>query len=219
MFSIRLQSSYIRECPEWGCNLLDVVLIFISKCQTNSSTGSQTQRPDITYTQGRMKWIPNQNKCTIYFIISVDICIVNNIIHVHAKVYDRPAVGRSSADILLLSADGSLIKCHRPTVWRSSADWRPMIGRPSVDIMMKKSLKSRPIVGRWLGDHRPTPHRWQNTWKIGGSVNETFNLGASTKKSTKKSAKIRCRRRPTIGRRRPIFRFLAHRPSGDHRFG
>ena len=24
MFSFRLQSSYIRECPELGCNLLDV---------------------------------------------------------------------------------------------------------------------------------------------------------------------------------------------------
>ena len=45
--------------------------------------------------------------------------------------------------------------------------------------------------------------------KIGGSVNETFNLGASTKKSSadQKIFQNRCRRRPTIGRRRPIFPF------------
>ena len=30
-------SIHIRECPELGCNLLDVVLMFILKCHTNSS--------------------------------------------------------------------------------------------------------------------------------------------------------------------------------------
>ena len=117
------------------------------------------------YTRVQMKWVPKQNKCMIYFIINVDTCIVNIITHVQTKVYNRQPVGRSSADIRRLSADGSLIKCHRPTVWRSSADQRPMIGRPSAYIMMKESPKSRPIVGRSSGDHCRTLHRWQNPWK------------------------------------------------------
>ena len=44
MFSFRLQSSYIRECPELGCNLLDVVLMFISKCHTKSSIDKLTPK-------------------------------------------------------------------------------------------------------------------------------------------------------------------------------
>ena len=129
----------------------------------------------------------------------------------------RAIIGRTTVDIQRLSADGFLIKCHRPTVWRSSADWRPMIGRPSADIMMKKSSKSRPIIGRPSPDASPMT----KPLKIGGSVNETFNLGASTKKSSadQKICQNRCRRRPSIGRRRPIFQFLTHRPSGDRRFG
>ena len=132
----------------------------------------------------------------------------------------RAIIGRLTADIRRLSADGSLIKCHRPTVWRSSADWRPMIGRPSADIMIKKIFKRsadcRPIIGRQTPDASPMT----KPMKIGGSVNETFNLGASTKKSSadQNICQNRCRRRPTIGRRRPIFPFLAHRPSGDRRF-
>ena len=90
----------------------------------------------------------------------------------------RAIIGRMTADIRRLSADGSLIKCHRPTVWRSSADWRPMIGRPSADFMMEKSSKCRPIIGRPSPDASPMT----KPMKIGGSVNETFNLGASTKK-------------------------------------
>ena len=133
----------------------------------------------------------------------------------------RAIIGRMAADIRCLSADGSSIKCHRPTVWRSSADWRPMIGRPSADIMMKLSLKSRPIVGRSSGRPSRDASPMTKPLKIGGSVNETFNLGASTKKSSadQKICQNRCRRRPTIGRRRPIVSFLAHRPSGDRRFG
>ena len=150
--------------------------------------------------------------------------------YLHCKQYNtnqslwsadsRAVIGRMTADIRCLSADGSLINCHRPTVWRSSADWRPMIGRPSADIMMKKIFKTsadcRPIIGRPSPDASPMT----NPLKIGGSVNETFNLGASTKKSSadQKIFQNRCRRRSTIGRRRPIFPFLAHRPSGDRRF-
>ena len=77
----------------------------------------------------------------------------------------RAIIGRMTVDIRRLSAVGSAIKCHRPTVCRSSADWRPMIERPSTDIVIKKSSKSRPIVGRSSGDHRPMLHRWQNPWK------------------------------------------------------
>ena len=121
----------------------------------------------------------------------------------------RAIIGRMTADIRRLSADGFLIKYHRPTVWRSSADWRPMIGRPSADIMMKKSSKSRPIVGRSSGDHRPTLHRWQNPWKSADRSTK-LNLGASTKKSSadQKICQNRCRCRPTIGRCRPIFPFF-----------
>ena len=147
--------------------------------------------------------------------------------YMHCKQYNtnqslwsadsRAIIGRMTADIRYLSADSSLINCHRPTVWRSSADWRPMIGRPSADIRMKKSSKRRPIIGRPSPDASPMT----KPLKIGGSVNETFNLGASTKKSSadQKIFQNRCRRRPTIGRRRPIFQFLAHRPSGDRQFG
>ena len=80
-----------------------------------------------------------------------------------------------------------------------------MIWRTSADIMMKKSSKSPPIVGR------PSPDASVMTepMKMGVSVNETFNLGASTKKSSadQKIRQNRCRRRLTIGRRRPIFPF------------
>ena len=104
----------------------------------------------------------------------------------------RAIIGRMTADIRRLSADGSLIKYYRPIVWRSSADWRPMIGRPSADIMMKKSPKSRPIVGRWSGDHRPTLHRWQNPWKSVDRSTKllTWVLRQKSCRPTKKSAKM-----------------------------
>ena len=55
MFRFRLQSSYIRECRELGCNHLDVVLMFISICHTKSSIGNPTQKPDIICTRGQIK--------------------------------------------------------------------------------------------------------------------------------------------------------------------
>ena len=102
---------------------------------------------------------------------------VNNITHVQINVYDRPTVGRSSADIWRLSADGFLIKCHRLTVWRSSADWRPMIGRPSADIIMEKSSKR---------------HRWLNPGKSADRSTKllTWVLRQKSRRPTKKSAKI-----------------------------
>ena len=49
MFSFRLQSSYIRECPKLGYNLLDVVIMFISKCHTKSSIGNPTHNTKTRY--------------------------------------------------------------------------------------------------------------------------------------------------------------------------
>ena len=40
--------NHIRECPELCCIILDVVLMYISKCHTKSSIGNPTQKPDIT---------------------------------------------------------------------------------------------------------------------------------------------------------------------------
>ena len=104
----------------------------------------------------------------------------------------RAIIGRMTADIRRLSADGFLIKSHRPTVWQWSADWHPMIGRPSANIMMKKSSESRPIVGRSSGDHRPTLHRWQNPWKSADRSTKllTWVLRQKSRRPTKKSAKI-----------------------------
>ena len=100
----------------------------------------------------------------------------------------RPSDGRYRR----LSADDSLIKPHRPIVWRSSADWRPMIGRPSADIMMYFFSKRRPTVGRSSGDHRPTLHRWQNPWKSADRSTKllTWVLRQKSYRPTKNSAKI-----------------------------
>ena len=101
----------------------------------------------------------------------------------------RAIIGRMTADIQRLSADGSLIKCHRPTVRRLSADWRPMIGRPSADIMIKKNIHN---VGRSSGDHRPTLHRWQNPGKSADRSTKllTWVLRQKSRRPTKKFAKI-----------------------------
>ena len=161
----------------------------------------------------------------IYFILNVDT------LYMHCKQYveHKPkfTIGRQSGDhrpndgqYPASVCDGSLIKCHRPTVLRSSADWRPMIERPSTDIMMKKSSKSRPIVGWSTGDHCPTLHRWQNPWKSADRSTKLLTWVLRQKVVGRpKNYQNRCRRRPTIDRRRPIFLFCAHRPSVDRRFG
>ena len=104
--------------------------------------------------------------------------------------------------------------------WRSSADWRPMIGRPSADIMMLISSKRRPTVGRSSSDHRPTLYRWQNPWKS-ADRSKNFTLGCLYKKlvGRPKNPQNHCRCRPTIDRCRPSFPNFAHRPSADRRFG
>ena len=102
-------------------------------------------------------------------------------------------------------------------VGRLTPDDRATFGRYYDEKIFKTSADCGPIIGRPSPDASPMT----KPLKIGRSVNETFNLGASTKKSSadQKIFQNRCRRRPTIGRRRPIFPFLAHRPSGDRRFG
>ena len=137
------------------------------------------------------------------------------------SVDSRAIIGRLTADIQNLSTDSSLVKCHRPTVWRSSTDWRPMIGRPSADNTMKISSNNRPTVGRSSGDHRPTLRRWQNPWKSADRSTKllTWVLRQKNSSADQKISQNRCRCRPTIGRRRPIFPIFAHRPSGDRRFG
>ena len=108
------------------------------------------------------------------------------------SVDSRAIIGRLTADIQSMSTDSSLVKCHRPTVWRSSADWRPMIGRPSADNMMKISSNNRPTVGRSSDDHRPTLRRWQNPWKSADRSTKllTWVLRQKTRRPTKISAKI-----------------------------
>ena len=85
--------------------------------------------------------------------------------HILWSAVSRATIGRMTADTRRPYADDSLIECHRPTVWRYSADWRPFVRRPSAEIMMYISYKCRPTVRRSSGDHRPTFHQWQNQWK------------------------------------------------------
>ena len=127
-------------------------------------------------------------------MINMDTCIVNNI--TQSKVYDRPTVGRSSAEWRPISG-----------VWLPTVLWYNVIDRPSghrrpIDARWsgdrrpiswwKKSLKCRPIVGRSSGDHRPTLHRWQNPWKSADRSMKllTWVLRQKSRRSTKKFAKI-----------------------------
>ena len=115
--------------------------------------------------------------------------------YMHCKQYNTNQSlwsADSRAIIRCLSAVSSLINCHQPTVWRSSADWRPMIGRPSADIMMKKSSKRRPVVVRSSGDHHPMLHRWHNPWKSADPSTKllTWVLWQKSRRPTKKSSKI-----------------------------
>ena len=125
----------------------------------------------------------------------------------------RPNDGRYLASVCRRFFDKMSSTDRLAIVGRLTPDDRATFGRYHDE----KSSKSRPIVGRPSPDTSPMT----KPLKIGGSVNETFNLGASTKKSSadQKIFQNLCRRRPTIGRCRPIFPFLAHRPSGDRRFG
>ena len=129
----------------------------------------------------------------------------------------RPNDGRYPASVCRRFFDKMSSTDRLAIVGLLTPDDRATFGRYHDEKVFKKSADCRPIIGRLLPDASPMT----KPLKIGGSVNETFNLGASTKKSSadKKICQDRCRRRPTIGQRRPIFSFLAHRPSGDRRFG
>ena len=129
----------------------------------------------------------------------------------------RPNDGRYLASVCRRFFDKMSSTDRLAIVGRLTPDDRATFGRYHDEKIFEKSADCRPIIGRPSPDASPMT----KPLKIGGSVNETFNLCASTKKSSadQKICQNRCRRRPTIGRRRPIFPFLAHRPSGDRRFG
>ena len=129
----------------------------------------------------------------------------------------RPNDGRYPAYVSLRLLDKMSSTDRRAIDGRLTPDDRATVGRFHDVNFFKKSADCMPIIGRPSPDASPMTKRL----KIGGSVNETFNLGASTKKlsADQKMCKNRCRCRPTIGRRRPIFPFFAHRPSGDRWFG
>ena len=129
----------------------------------------------------------------------------------------RAIIGRYPASVCRRFFDNMSSTDRRAINSRLTPDDRATVGRFYDVNFFKKSADCRPIIGRPSPDASPTT----KPLKIGGSVNETFNLGASTKKlsADQKFCKNRCRCRPTIGRRRPIFPFFAHHPSGDRRFG
>ena len=137
-------------------------------------------------------------------------------------------IGRSSGDHRLNDGRYPASVCRRFFDKMSSTDRRAIKGRLTPDDLatvgrfqdvnfIKKSADCRPIVGRPSLD----ASLMTKPLKIGGSLNETFNLGVSTKNSSadQNIGKNRFRCRPPIGRRRPIFPFFAHRPSGDRQFG
>ena len=117
----------------------------------------------------------------------------------------RPNDGQYPASVCRRFFDKMSSTDRLAIVSRFTPDDRTTFGRYHVERIFKKSADCRPIIGR------PSPDASSMTkpLKIGGSVNEAFNLGVSTKKSTayQKICQNRCRRRPRIGRRRPIFPF------------
>ena len=129
----------------------------------------------------------------------------------------RPNNGRYPASVCRWFFDKMASADRLATVGRLTPDDRATFCRYHDENFFKTSADCRPIIGRWSPDASPMT----KPMKIGGSVNETFNLGASTKKSSAdhKICQNRCRRRPTIGRRRPIFQNFARRLSADRRFG
>ena len=129
----------------------------------------------------------------------------------------RPNDGRYPASVCRRLFDKMSSTDHLAINGRLTPDDWATVGRFHDVKIFKKSADCRPIIWRPSPDASPMT----KPLKIGGSVNETFNLGASTKKSSadQKICKNRGRCRPTIGRRRPIFPFFTHRPSGDRRFG
>ena len=114
-------------------------------------------------------------------------------------------IDRYPASVCRRFFDKMSLTDHLAINGRLTPDDRATFGRYHDVNFFKKSANCLPIIGRPSPDALPMT----KPLKIGGSVNETFNLGASTKKSSadQKICENRCRRRPTIGRRRPIAFF------------
>ena len=125
----------------------------------------------------------------------------------------RPHDGRYTASVCRLLFDKMASTDRLTIVGRLTPDDRATFGRYHDEKIFKISANFLPINGRPLSDASPMT-----------TVNETFNLSAFTKKSSvdQKIYQNRCRRRPIIGQRRPIFPFfpfLAHQLSDDRLFG
>ena len=124
----------------------------------------------------------------------------------------RPSDGRYRASVCRRFLDKILMSLtdRLPIVGQLTPDDLATFDRYHSEKIFKKSADCRPIIGRPSPDASPMT----KPMNIGGSVNDTFNLGASTEKSSadQKICQSRCQRHP-------IFLFLAHRPSGDSWFG
>ena len=107
----------------------------------------------------------------------------------------RPYVGRYPVSVCRRFFDKLSSTDHLAIVGRLTPDDRATLGRYHDEKIFKTSADCRPIIGRPSPDASPMT----KPLKIGGSVNETFNLGASTKKwsADQKIFQNRCRRRPT----------------------
>ena len=110
----------------------------------------------------------------------------------------RPYDGRYPVSVCRRFFDKLSSTDRLAIVGRLTPDDRATFGRYLDEKIFKTSADCRPIIGRPSPDASPIT----KPLKIGGSVNEIFNLGASTKKSSadQKIFQNRCRRRPTIAR-------------------
>ena len=151
----------------------------------------------------------------IYFINNAAICIVNNI--TQTNVYDRPTVGRSSAEWRPIFG-----VCLPTVLWynvinRPSGDQRPIDSRWSGDRRPISWCKFLQKVGRSSGDHRPTPRRWQNSLKSADRSTKllTCVLRQRSRRPTKKSANIGA----DVGRQSAQVARFSHFSLTDRRFG
>ena len=73
----------------------------------------------------------------------------------------RPTDGQYLVSVYRRPFDNMSLTDRLAIVGRLTPDGRATFGRYHDE----NFLKSRPIVGQSPGDHRPTLHRWQNSWK------------------------------------------------------
>ena len=92
----------------------------------------------------------------------------------------RPNDGRYLASVCRRFFDKMSSTDRLAIVGRLTPDDRATYGRYHDEKIFNKSADRRPIIGRPSPDASPMT----KPLKIGGSVNETFNLSASTKKSS-----------------------------------